>query len=76
VTTVSVRLLESDWHFGTDIDLSTTWSEYVLVFDELPGAEEGSPDRLDPSRLYAFQVFVLSEERFELWIDDVVLDTL
>ena len=71
VTLVSAQLLESDWHYGNEVELSTSWREYVLVFDELPG-EEGSPSRIDPSRLSAFQIFVLSGERFDLWIDEIV----
>ncbi len=73
VTHISARLLESsESQFGLDIELQQQWTRYTLVFDELEAAD-GSSRTLDASRLAALQLFVFSPERFDFWIDDVVL---
>jgi len=72
VTALSARLIEGDTQFEKAIELSTDWREYVLEFQAL-SAVDGSGRAIDSSRLLALQFFVFSDQRFEFWIDDVVL---
>jgi hypothetical protein len=73
VTSLSARLLEgAELQFETVIELTTEWQEYVLAFDSVVPVD-GSDRKLDASRLAAVQFFVFSADRFDFWIDDVVL---
>jgi hypothetical protein len=73
VTSLSARLLEGgELQFETVIELTTEWQEYVLAFDSVVPVD-GSDRKVDASRLAAVQFFVFSADRFDFWIDDVVL---
>ncbi len=72
IRAVSVRLIENaELQFAGDVTLTTEWQEYQFAFSELAPVDDSGP-AFDPARLAALQVFVLSSERFAIWLDDVV----
>lgn len=71
VTQVSARLLDPDGQYSREIELTSEWRDYELVFAELV-AVDGSERLLDASRLTQFHLFIFSADYFDLWLDDFV----
>ncbi|MGC4086912.1 MAG: carbohydrate binding domain-containing protein [Polyangiaceae bacterium] len=70
---------KSCWnHFGKDLELSTEWKEYRVMFAE---AEQGKgwgdprPKNVTPSQLASIDFTVGPGLNFDLWVDDVQLLT-
>ena len=67
--TLTVSLLENNLHYQTEIELGQEWREYVFPFQSA-SVPEGAPP-FDPAELSALQFFVLTEEAFDFWLDDL-----
>jgi hypothetical protein len=71
---VNAELLDpTGAHFGLTFQLDAEWRQYVLRFADLPHTEGDITRRLNPAQLGAFQIFVLSDQAFDFWVDDVML---
>jgi hypothetical protein len=71
VAQVSARLLDPDGQYSRELELTTEWRDYELVFAELVTVD-GSERSLDASRLTQFHLFIFSADYFDLWLDDFV----
>lgn len=69
VTLVSARLLDPDGQYAVELELTTEWRDYELVFDSLL-AVDGSAQPFDAARLTQLHIFVFSSDYFDLWLDD------
>ena len=63
--------------FGIDLDLTTTWTRYVVPFSgatQLAGWGTPRPGALNPAKIYGIQWQVNSPgSSYDIWIDDVEL---
>jgi endoglucanase len=61
--------------FGMDIELSETWTEYVVTWEaakQMPYWGKPKPPKIDATKLYGFQVQVnKAGQEFDLCIDDI-----
>jgi endoglucanase len=61
--------------FGADIELTETWTEYVITWDvarQLQYWGKPTPPKIDPKQLYGFQIQVnKAGEKYDVWIDDI-----
>jgi hypothetical protein len=71
--TLTVSLLETNLHYQTEVELTDAWREYVFPFRSASVPEGGPP--FDPTVLSALQFFVLTDEAFDFWLDDLTFTT-
>jgi hypothetical protein len=59
-------------HFGTSIELSTSWKQYPLKFSDLKQEGFGQPfPGIKASALYAISFSVTTNTTFDVYIDDI-----
>ena len=61
--------------FGIDLELTDTWTEYVVTWDiakQMPYWGKPNPEKIDPKTLYSFQIQVnKAGQEYDIWIDDI-----
>lgn len=66
---------ESCWnHFGQDLDFTTEWKEYKVLFSQAPqepGWGSPRPPALTPSKLYSLDWSIGPNQTYDLWVDDI-----
>jgi hypothetical protein len=65
-------------HFGKDLQLTTEWKEYVILFADVTqqaGWGKPRPPSVSPDKLYAIDWSIGPGAIFGLWLDDVQLLT-
>jgi hypothetical protein len=67
--TLTVSLLETNLHYQTEIELGDDWREYVFPFRSASVPDDAPA--FDPAVLSAIQFFVLTDEAFDFWLDDL-----
>lgn len=61
-----------DDHFGADLDLTTSWQTFTIMFSALKQA--GYADQFpafNASAMYGMEFYVGRDNTFEVWLDDV-----
>jgi hypothetical protein len=59
-------------HFGTSIELSTSWKQYALKFSDMQQSGFGDPfPQLKASALYAITFMFATNTTFDIYIDDI-----
>ncbi|MFZ5891766.1 MAG: hypothetical protein ACOY0T_11985 [Myxococcota bacterium] len=61
-------------HFGKDLQLSTEWKEYRVMFAEAEQAKgwgDPRPKNVTPAQLASIDFSIGAGANFELWVDDV-----
>jgi hypothetical protein len=72
--TLSVQLLDtSSAHFATDVTPGSDWQEYSLPLTDFVRTEGDLSAPMDQSSLAALQIFMLSSDDFDFWVDDLSL---
>lgn len=71
----NMGVCKSCWnHWGKDIQLSTEWREYRVLFSgvqQAPGWGDPRPPSFDPSRMYSIDFSVGPGQTFDIWVDDL-----
>ncbi len=66
---------ESCWnHFGQDLEFTTEWKEYKVLFSESPqeaGWGSPRPPSVTPSKLYSLDWSIGTGQTYDLWVDDI-----
>lgn len=65
-------------HFGKDLELSTDWKEYRIMFadaTQVPGWGDPRPKNVSPDKLASIDFSIDKGANFDLWVDDVQLLT-
>lgn len=61
-------------HFGRDINLSTEWQEYEVMFGSLQQAPywgDPRPSSVTVSKIYGFDFQIAPGQKFDIWVDDI-----
>lgn len=69
LTAIRVSLIDETDYFGKDLELETSWQEYVVPFAELRRPD--GTGSIDPATLMGLEFFASSSEPFDFWVDDL-----
>jgi hypothetical protein len=73
----NLGVCKSCWnHWGKDIQLTTEWREYRVLFsgvEQAPGWGDPRPPALDVKHLYSLDFSIDPGQVFDIWVDDLQL---